>query len=227
MLLAQRLNWALLPDAIKSALEFVICDDASDPPIDAEPLPHAPRERLFRIHPPHVMWSQCCATNIAVHHASHPWLVVTDIDHVIPADTFRYLLNMVTSRRADERVAYRFERQNVDGSAYKPHPNSWFMHARLFAATGGHDERLRGLYNQDGTFIERVGRVALRIERLPVPLMRVGRETIPDASTPAAFRDPEDRKRMAREVAKRKEHWKRDGTYWTPYRLSAAYGEIT
>lgn len=223
MLAVQRAHWSSFPDDVKRRLEFVICDDASDTPITKGP--HNLNIRMFRIVPPKVMWSQCCATNIAANYARGPWLLLTDIDHMVPRETVANLLVMIDNDELDPACAYRFERKELDGSYKKPHPNSWIMHASTFNKSGGHDERLRGLYNQDGTFIERVGRVA-DIRRLPFHIIRVGRESIADASTPAQYRDPRVRQEMAQRVAQLKAHFKREGTYWKDNRCGALHMEI-
>jgi glycosyltransferase involved in cell wall biosynthesis len=225
MLYAQESEWSALPQAVKDRLEIVICDDASDVAITRRDV--GIKSRTFRIQPPHVMWSQCCATNIAANYATGPWLLLTDIDHIVPAETFYYLLNVIDRGILDGDVAYRFARKDVDGSDRKQHPNSWIMHASVFHASGGHDERLRGLYNQDGTFIERVKRVA-EIRDLSCHIIRVGRETIADASTPEQYRDKQERMSMALEVNKRKHYWRRQmgDVYWQNNMLSAAHVEI-
>lgn len=197
-------NYLGFPPEIARGLEIVICDDASN---DAEraryspahdfPEDMYPRVSIFRIPPPHVPWSHRVATNIAAANARGKWLLVTDIDHVVPLRTWRYLMDPGRPKLATNR-AYRFERINADGSTYKPHPDSWLFHVSLWNHIGGYDERYRGHYGQNMPFIERVERYT-RIETLPISLIRYSRDDIPDASERVLTRkSPEARAAIAR-----------------------------
>lgn len=204
-------------------LELVICDDASDLPAFYDP--HCPIEtHIFRIRPPHVLWSQCCATNIAATRSFANWILLTDMDHVVPAETWEELF---ASERdcLDPMKVYTFKRKNVDGSDYKPHPNSWLMTSRMWEKTKGHDERYRGFYNQDHAFRKRVEHVAGETAELPLHLIRVGRETIPDASCQPEHRA--NRERDKQEVAKLRAAFNADCTFYADTRFSAPYDLVT
>jgi hypothetical protein len=228
MLREHYLRWARMGLHTRRDLEVVVCDDASDEPAWKNDWSNF--VRLFRIEPPHVMWSQCCATNIAASKANGRWLVITDIDHIVTEETWRALADDIVDEPLDPNKAYRFSRQNVDGSDYKPHPNSWLMTREFFERTGGHDERYRGIYNQDAAFIERVERTMkyANIPQLPYRLIRVGRETIPDASTRGEARAELllNRKKYTEHAARLRQHFRAEGTYWKDTRFSAAYREI-
>ena len=160
-------------------VELIVCDDASPAP---PPWPHVSQlnVRLFRIEPPHIPWSHRCATNIAAHHASGDVFLITDIDHMVPRETWKYL-NVMAPLRDGEVCT--FGRRNMDGSEYKPHPDSWLMTRHTWDTIGGYDTRYRGHYGQNMPFIERVRALATDIRQLSVPLVRVSRDEIPDAST--------------------------------------------
>jgi len=215
---------AALPDDIKRGIELVVCDDAS-----AEPATYPDRNigvsvRLFRIPPPHIPWSHRCATNIAVGEARGRWFVVTDIDHVVPRDTWAFLMDPRPNAgflRTD--IAYGFERVNADGTPYKPHPDSWLFHKSLWLQIGGYDERYRGHYGQNHPFMERVRRYSPTTVRLPVPLIRYSRDDIPDASERVLTRkSPEARAAIA--ALKRK--FLTNGTFFADTRGSVKYERV-
>lgn len=175
---------AVLPPSIQRGLEVVICDDASNEDERAKPPPLGMIEApvsIFRIPPPHIPWSHRCATNIAAHESRGNWLLVTDIDHLVPLETWTYLMDRERRPMLRTDRAYTFKRRNLDGSPYKFHPDSWLFHRSLWDQIGGYDTRYRGHYGQNYAFIERVQHHAT-IEGLPVPLVRVTRDDIPDAS---------------------------------------------
>jgi len=217
-------RWERFQPEVKARMEIVLCDDASDEP--AFTLNTGIPTRLYRIKPPHVMWSQCCATNIAASKANGRWLVITDIDHIVPEETWERLAAMVLT--LDSKRVYRFRRKEVDGSTYKQHPNSWLMTRETFEATKGHDERYRGIYNQDAAFIERVERVCGAISTIYPHIIRVGRETISDASTRGEAREElyANRVEHTKKAAARRAAFKADGTYWDDTRFSAAFEEV-
>jgi len=216
-------RWTAFPLELRRNLEIIICDDASEESAWKEDA--GLFLRLFRIEPPHVMWSQCCATNIAASKANGRWLLITDIDHIVTEAVWDFLANYPY---LNPDFAYRFARQNVDGSDYKPHPNSWLMTREFFEKTKGHDERYRGIYNQDAAFIERVERVCGKIPQLSMKLIRVGRETIPDASTRGEARDEirANKEKHAKHAALKRRAFRDDGTYWNDTRFSAAFCEV-
>lgn len=209
-----------LPPEIKRGLEVVICDDASDEPtfpFEGDDL----TVRRFRIPPPHVPWSHRVATNIAASEARGYWFLITDIDHVVPLETWRFLMDAGRPTFRTDR-AYRFERRNADGTPYKSHPDSWLFHKSLWLQIGGYDERYRGHYGQNFPFIERVDRVA-RTETLPTPLVRYSRDDIPDASERHLTRKSAE----AREAIRRlRNQFKREGTYFADTRGSVKYERV-
>jgi hypothetical protein len=118
--------------------------------------------------------------NLGVDQARTEWVLLTDIDHVMPLDTLRPLLTM----ELDPRDVYRLSRQDAPlRTPYKPHPNTWMMTRKMFDRIGGYDERFSGYYGSDSEFRERVQANARAIVMLPQALIRYPREVIADAST--------------------------------------------
>jgi hypothetical protein len=150
-----------------------------------------------------VRWNQDAARNIAAEHAAHEWLLLTDIDHLVPEETFRRLM----FGKMDRKKAYRFNRVDYPNLwPYKPHPNSWAISRPLWAEIGGYDERFAGFYGSDGPFRASVARHA-RLAQLPEVLIRVPREQVEDASTPEHVwgrktpADSENMRRIRAEIA--------------------------
>jgi hypothetical protein len=183
-----------MPKDLRSALRLIVVDDGSDILQRGETvLPECAKPatiedagvafELYRIKV-NVRWNQDAARNLAVAKAQTEWLLLTDIDHLAPAETLTLLVN----GRHDPDTVYRFKRKtwlpNNNLEEYKPHPNSWFMTKAFYDAIGGYDERFAGLYGTDADFKERIwAKLGCEPVMLDQFLFRVPRETIPDAST--------------------------------------------
>jgi len=166
-----------MPADIARHLSLSLVDDGS--PRDPAWLEPVGRGAVLHRITVDVRWNQDAARNLAARFAPAPWLLLTDMDHLVPVETWRALL----TQRLDRACAYRFARVNYPGhDPYKPHPNTWLLPARTFEAMGGYDERFAGFYGTDADFAQRLGMIA-RITMLPQVVERVPREVIPDAST--------------------------------------------
>lgn len=201
-------------------LEYVVVDDGS-PNFPAL----APEDRwfgfkLFRILVD-VRWNQDAARNIGVHHASHDWVLLTDMDHLIPEETLRFLMQ---DKRLDPKTAYRFTRvEDVTGEPYKFHPNTWFLATQHYHYIGGYDERFAGYYGTDWDFRDRATARSKEVKQLPLPVIRVGREHTPDASTPREFgrKTPQDSRRI-QEIRRQRESQGK----WQPLRMTFPYQQV-
>lgn len=209
--------WLELPDDVASNLHVVIVDDGS---------PQTPAADMLYAHPisfellrgrlqsfqlwrmgVDVRWNQDACRNVGVRQARTPWVLLTDMDHVVPAETWLTLMRS----KLRKGTAYRFARVNAPNLApYKPHPNSWAMPRRLYWEIGGYDETLAGNYGTDGDFLVRARRRSEVVEHTSV-LIRYPREVIRDASTTTLERKSEaDRNNVNRLVKARQENpaWK-------------------
>lgn len=194
MLVEQCKRLRALPADLRAHLSLIVVDDGSallqrnetELPAIAKPaeLMDAGMDfSLYRILV-NVRWNQDAARNLAVDRANTEWLLLLDIDHIPPEQTLRALV----SDRYSVKSVFNFDRltwwRGDNYEPYKPHPNSWFMTKDKYNAIGGYDERFAGLYGTDADFKERVwANLGQDPTRLPMPLFRVPRETIPDAST--------------------------------------------
>ena len=206
-----------LPASIRGQMYLVIVDDGS--PVESVAKP--PSEdlgicgfQLYRMDQD-IRWNQDACRNIGARHAETEWMILTDMDHVVPVETWVQL----TGRSWCRDVAYTFGRKMMpDMKDYKAHPNSWFMSKRLYDEMGGYDERFAGIYGTDGDFAERLRKVA-PVKGLKVPLICYPRSVVPDASTTTYLRkQPEDdagKRRVKEQRAKEKN--KKPKRYLFPY----------
>lgn len=152
-------GWQQFPDALRESLSAIIVDDGSPtaPAISvlARVAPWPFPLRLFRIEQD-VRWNWLAARNRGAHEAHAGWLLLTDMDHVLPVATAEALVYGVH----DPGVVYAFSRRESSGAALLPHPNSWFMTRELFWRIGGYDEALSGHYGTDGDYRRRCAQAA-------------------------------------------------------------------
>lgn len=208
-----------LPADLKQELAVIVVDDGS-PDGDAQGEDIGCPLSIFKIGVD-IRWNQDAARNIAAHQADSKWLLLTDIDHLVPSDTFARILE----RKLSKGVVYRFSRETLEANGettpYKPHPNSWLMRCEMYERIGGYDERFAGYYGTDADFRNRVNANA-EVVMLDEVLIRVPRTVIPDASTTTYLRkQPEDGENLARIKAERV----LDG-FWRPLRLTFPYRQI-
>ncbi len=194
--------WATYPDHVKAHVSAIVVDDGS-PNSPAEPIAQYFgwfSLDVFRIMVD-VRWNWLAARNIGAHHAKDGWLLLTDIDHVLPASTAEALIY----GKHDPSVVYAFSRIEHTGEPASPHSASFFMTKQMFWKIGGYDETLSGYYGTDGDYRRRLAQHA-KIQILTDRLIR--HEYQGDSSTTAYLRkQPEDAAVKAL-IAKRKPGWK-------------------
>lgn len=169
------------PDALKEIIEIIVVDDGSRlSPASAVIRPeNLPAHSIYRI-AEDVRWNQDAARNIGAHEAAASWLLLTDIDHVVPAQTLESLANM----DKDSQVFYSLGRVKFnDGERRQSHPNSYVMSRELYWAVGGHDEDYAGIYGKDFLFRKRAKKRASEVYLERLYLARVGSLTVADAGT--------------------------------------------
>ena len=166
---------------VKTLLEVIVVDDGSpDNPAGEVTRPRGlPQHSIFRLDRD-VRWNQDAARNIGAYEGQAPWLLLTDIDHVVPEET----LTTVLSRKLDPEVVYSFPRIKFEsGDDRESHPNSYFMAKSLYWDIGGHDEDYKGIYGKDFLFRKRALRHAPEVLVEGAPLARVGKMTVRDSAS--------------------------------------------
>jgi hypothetical protein len=200
--------WGTYPEHLQRHLSVILVDDGSPRhPVESAVVPSVVNAilpvaslKLFRICVD-VRWNWLAARNIGAHHAHDRWLLLTDMDHVLPAST----LDALVYGLHDPETIYGFSRIAHTGEPLAPHPNSWFMTREMFWRVGGYDETLSGHYGTDGDWRRRCAAVA------PMAILRdrlVRHEHVGDSSTTRYLRkQPEDAGVQAL-VAQRKAGWR-------------------
>lgn len=181
MLAVQQRAWRSYPKALRAQLHVIVVDDGS-PRWPARPHVEETGIASFRLYRTlvDVRWNWLFCRNLGVALATTDWVLLTDIDHVLPVAT----LSAIVTRKLDPRVVYRFSRVDAPKlTPYKPHPNTWLLTPALFDAIGGYDERFSGYYGTDSEFRERVLATAKKVVMRDEVLIRYPREVIADAST--------------------------------------------
>lgn len=182
---AEMTRWS---EKAKAQIEVVIVDDGSpEPAVDVERPDGLPALRIYRVLEDKP-WRQHGAKNIGAHEAAAPWLLLTDIDHILTASAADALLKRLP--KMDGNTAYMLHRVEADTGLptvndkgqLKPHPNSFVMSRNLYWRVGGYDEEFEG-YGTDGQFKQRLYSIAQKGFLKKVPLVRYWRDIVSDAST--------------------------------------------
>lgn len=204
-------GWRSYPAELAASLSIIVVDDGSPEP--AEKPKDLPCDlRLFRIDVDR-RWNWLAARNIGAHHANDGWLLLTDMDHVLPEETLR----AVVFGQHDQNRVYVFSRREHTGEPIAPHSASFLMTKAMFWRIGGYDEALSGHYGTDGEYRRRVAAVA-KMRVLTDHLVRY--EYVADSSTTRYLRKQPEDAAVRKLIAAR-----RPG--WTPKTLSFAFHEVT
>lgn len=217
MLGIQYAGWAAWPDRVKQHVSIVLIDDGSpEPAVDVERPEGLPSLRIYRVLEDRP-WHQHAARNLGAHVAETKWLLLTDMDHVLPVNGVISLLKRIGMERLDEETAYMLDRVEADtglptigaDGKPKPHPNSFVLTRDHYWRIGGYDEDYCGVYGTDGLFKTRAFRLGAKGHLKHIALQRYWRDLVPDASTTTLQRkdgrDPQAKKAVALAKAARGE----------------------
>lgn len=211
-------HWAYYSEHLKEKLSIIVVDDCSPNSPAAAVVqrfgPGATRGvRVFRIEQD-VKWNWLAARNIGAHEAQDGWLLLTDMDHVVP----EYTLESCLYGELTGDTIYGFSRQEHDGKPLQPHQNSFLLTRSLYWKWGGYDETLSGRYGSNGDAVRRMAATA-PMAILTDKLVRY--EFVADSSTTQFKRKlPEDAAAVRKIVAARRPGWR-------PKVLSFPYSEVT
>lgn len=183
MLIEQQNVWRAYPRELRQRFHTIVTDDLSPekPAREVFASSDLASQRLY-LALEHRRWDWLFCRNLGVQEATTDWVLLTDIDHVLPETTLRALFSeqplsgelelQLSPKGATRRVTmpldpdfiFRFSRVDAHhpfpwapGSLtpYKDHPNSWLMTRAMFQQMGGYDERFSGYYGSDSDFRER------------------------------------------------------------------------
>jgi hypothetical protein len=178
------LQWreiASYPAEIRDELEIIVVDDGS-PTFPAKDVPRPqglPQVAIYRI-TEDIRWNQDAARNIGAYEARAPWLLLTDIDHVVPASS---LVTILEGERSEHSFYTLGRIKFYGGEARESHPNSYLMTKKLYWDIGGHDEDYAGVYGKDFLFRKRALRRSNEVHLPEIVLARVGTAAVKDAGT--------------------------------------------
>jgi hypothetical protein len=220
----QQRVWRAFKADVRGALHVVVVDDGSPrypakASVDPATAPSLASFRLFRTKVD-VRWNWIFCRNLGVQQAKTDWVLLTDIDHVVPAPTWLRLMR----GRLDPMCAYRLSRVLADGTPHPPHPNTWIMTRHLFLnRVGGYDERYSGVYGSDGQFHKRVTAWTRCVHVLPDVAKLYGPEQIADAWTSAYERKTAEDRARKDEI---KQAIVAMGNDYTPRRLTFPWEQV-
>lgn len=219
MLQEQYRHLRILPEEVRNNLNYIVVDDGSpvSPAVLPEPeLGLSTPMQLFRMEVD-VAWNQDACRNIGVKHALTEWVMLTDMDHVVPVET----LAALQRQKWQSHLVYSFRRVSApDMSPFKWHPNTWFLTRTMYEKIGGYDERFAGNYGTDSDFQNRMLAICGAYTPCNLAIIRVPRQVVADASTVGLVRkNIEDKKRIA--------DLKRQRGNQPPLRFQFPYHQVT
>lgn len=161
------------------------------------------------------LWHQHGARNLGAHVACGRWLLMTDMDHVIPASTLSEVLRLLPTMSKREVLTFGrvdappnltwksdnwtdFQRTVREDGSLKPHVNSFVVRRKVYWFIGAYDEDLCGIYGTDKHFRNRLFSAGAERHLENSPLIRVDREVIPDSSTRNVERKTPGRQELKR-----------------------------
>lgn len=134
MLKEQLRIWADYPDDLKKHFHAIVVDDGSprSPARDAFTCVGLASQRLFRIGVD-VRWNWLGCRNLGVSQATTDWVLLTDIDHVLPVESLRALLTESTLKGRRELTTQPYPKGEVEDVAMPLDPEFIYRFPRVDA----------------------------------------------------------------------------------------------
>jgi hypothetical protein len=163
-------------DSVLENLKFIIVDDGSRTD-DVERVVESHRERLqirlFRM-THDIPWNMSACNNVAFRFADTEYVLRTDIDHVFPEETIKWLQNTDRLRSNQYYTFYRYATNDaLDAKqVIRPHINTHMLHRRTYIEARGYDEVFRGHYGkEDSDFRQRLSQRGISETRLNLKVL--------------------------------------------------------
>lgn len=134
--------YATYPADVLDRVHFVIVDDGSPLPYE---VPSVDLNLTWLRITEDIPWNNPGARNLGVTYAKSDKIVISDIDHELPADTLRHIVE----RPECGRDFFKLYRVYPDGSVRAGHPNLFVMSRARFMRLWGYDEDFCGHYAHD------------------------------------------------------------------------------
>jgi hypothetical protein len=149
-------TWSSYSDDTKDKIEIILFDDCS-PIMMAFGVPrpdNLPNFSLYRMIE-NVAWGSDACRNRAASITDAEFLFLCDIDHVLPEETLRMLLDECDTFKKNDIITFpRLFVKNME--VIHPGANIFLMRKDTFWAVGGYDEYLLGFYGTDIPFRKRL-----------------------------------------------------------------------
>ena len=169
-----------MSDYTKSLFDFIVVDDGS-PESPAAQVDRSGVDfsiKIFRVKFD-IPWNQHGARNIGAFNACSKWILLTDIDQIVPEEILR-----LVSAKIDEQFTYTFARRKLSsGKEWRSHVNTFLVTRRNFLKSGGYDEQLHGMYGTDMYFRRILFRIAANRHLSNMYMIAVDPEDVVDANT--------------------------------------------
>lgn len=185
MLIKQIEHWSHYIRDYWNYLRLIIVDDGSSKSPAMDILENHPIAKRTKITLAKVLvdipWNQHGARNIGAHLALDGWLLLSDMDVVIPATAMQALLQQPFRKG----YFHTFNRAIApDFTHHKSHCNTLLIQREDYWRVNGYDEDYCGTYGGDGAFLTGLQRAGVHpIYHNDIVLFGYGRDVIPDANT--------------------------------------------
>lgn len=194
--------WSGYSKEIKDRIEIILFDDCSpkDPAFEIPRPEDLPKISIYRMIED-IPWGADACKNRAADITSSEYLLMMDIDHVVPEDVLELLLKECDSYPRGTVVKFK---RLENGREIVPGPNIYFIKKDLFWKIGGYDEYLLGLYCTDIPYLKRLREHTEEVI-LKIPIIVYGNDVIENADTTTYTRSKNDKILVEKRLKEKKE----------------------
>jgi hypothetical protein len=184
------------PDVLK-CVTLVLIDDGSpaderpDPLLMAAPAKVRSRFRLLRVLDD-IPWNQHGARNLGAKLATTDWLLMTDIDRIVPAHDMQIMLTRkLKTDRHYKPLQYVARPDGMPLSELSPRAplNQFLCTRKAYWRAGGYDEAYCGSYGGDAPFLKALEKQTPLERMTDVRMLRFNRHVLDGANTSTLDRE--------------------------------------